>query len=100
MYKKNPCFRLTNARVIRICDGALAEELFPDDYETTPEITKPMPIRWMSPECLKAAGNFNKASDVVCTIFMYKTMTMGLSNEHSSETAKTFHCIEVRLREF
>ena len=57
-------FRVSDKRVVKVADFGFARDVFEKDYYRAQDKTRPMPIKWMAPECLNCL-KFDSRSDVV-----------------------------------
>ena len=51
-------------KVVKIADFGLARDIYEKDYYAVEDRKRPMPIKWMAPECLDTF-KFDSRSDVV-----------------------------------
>ena len=56
--------RVTSRLHVRVMDGSLGMDLFPDEYDSVDQSRCRYPIRWMAAECL-AGQAATTESDVV-----------------------------------
>ena len=65
-YSKDLIFcRVDEWGTVKVADFGLSRDLFTRDYYRADDYKRPLPVRWMAPECLQQ-GFFTTASDVVC----------------------------------
>ena len=56
--------RVDSEEVVKIADFGLARDIYEKDYYAVEDRRRPMPIKWMAPECLDTF-KFDSRSDVV-----------------------------------
>ena len=57
-------FRLDESKVVKIADFGLARDIDEKDYYRVGDRDRPLPIKWMAPECFDQ-NKFDTYSDVV-----------------------------------
>lgn len=60
-------FRITSQLQVRVMDGVLGMDFFPEEYDSVDESPEKFPIRWMAAECL-TSQTASTESDVVCPL--------------------------------
>ena len=64
----SPLARIDAKQLVKIADFGLARDIYEKDYYAVEDKKRPMPLKWMAPECLDTF-KFDSRSDVVsCTV--------------------------------
>ena len=69
MYTLVYIFRVNAAEVVKIADFGLARDIYERDYYKIEDRRRPMPIKWMAPECLDTF-KFDSRSDIVSSKYV------------------------------
>ena len=62
-------FRLDESKVVKIADFGLARDIDEKDYYRVEDRGRPLPIKWMAPECLDTF-KFDSRSDIVSSKYV------------------------------
>lgn len=64
------CYRVDASEKVLIGDFGLARDIYAKDYYQLADKKRPLPIKWMAPECIDK-GIFSNKSDVVSRILSF-----------------------------
>lgn len=85
-----PYYRVDTTGQIVIGDFGLARDIYQKEYYHPENLDRPVPVKWMAPECLES-GLYSTKSDVVSIthkfdsmILLGRTFSMGLTQHEAS----------------
>ena len=74
-------WRINDQKVVKIADFGLARDIYERDYYSVKDKNRPMPYKWMAPECFENY-KFDTQSDVVRVFYYIAILLEGILVEN------------------